>query len=407
MRAWGSLWFLLATSVAAASPVSLTHQTRLLDASGAPVHGAHAVRLTLWSHASSTDTANRLWTRSFPATTEDGFATFTLTTDESSVAVDSAWFAGDVWVGVAVDGGAELVPRSPLTAGPSAGYAHTAGSVPAGPTPSSPTCATTGAIRWDTSTKNLIVCDGTWRSVGVATIIVTGGARRWSDGSVSKSCEAYRRPSQGRIYDGATGDGLYVIDPDASGGAYGETTVYCNMTNHEGGWTLALSAGFNVNLTSGVSGGFSPYPQSAAQPGTGVLNKMPDAMINAVRTATGSSIAYWVTTPGSGSGTLGAEIFHRADCTFQTSRTEQDLRSTSCDEWTISYSTSPSWSQGGYWHPNSPGYYWAFGHGRSETIGTNGSCFTDGSGLGVHEAPYHPFHRGWCGTQAWGQVWVR
>ncbi len=262
---------------------------------------------------------------------------------------------------------------------------------------------------WDTTNKQLLVCNGTtWTGlITTRTIVNTGGARRWSDGTVAENCELYRRPAGGFAYEGATGDGLYVIDPDASGGAYGETTVYCDQTHHEGGWTLVISAGLGQDLTYGVSGSFTPYPSSASNPGANALHKMSDSLINEVRSTTTSDIAYWVTTPGSGTGTLGAEIFHRGDCTFQTSRTEPNLRSTTCDEWTITYTDSPTWNEGGYWHPSSSGYYWAFGQGRSETLGTHMTCYTDGSGLGVHTPSYAPFHRGWCSSAAWGQVWVR
>lgn len=399
----------LATS-ARAAPIELTHQLRLLDASGAPVDGTHDLRLTLWTHATATTEA--LWSVEFTdLRVEQGYASVVLATGDGGATVNSDWFAGDVWVGVAVDGGTELSPRTALTSAPSAGHAASTSGVRVAPAPASSTCDAAGALQWDSTNQRLLVCNGLrWSGVLTdKTIALESGARRWSDGTVADSCEGYRRPPGGAAYDGATGDGLYRIDPDGTGGAYGEITVYCDQTHHEGGWTLVLSAGIDRNLTSGISGEFTPYPSSAAAPATGALHKMSDAMINEIKTATGAQIAYWVTTPGSGTGLLGAELFHRADCTFQMHRPLASIMATTCHQSTTAFSAPPTWVSGGRWWDNDGGggYYWAFGQQQRGDHGTGGTCASDGRGLGVHNPTYHPFHRGWCGTQAWGQVWVR
>lgn len=94
------------------------------------------------------------------------------------------------------------------------------------------------------------------------------GYRAWSDGTLAASCLEYLQGKSGYNYDGATGDGIYRIDPDGAG-AIAPMNVQCDMTTDGGGWTLVfnhnglaasglLSPGTACDPTTGVSTCFGP-----------------------------------------------------------------------------------------------------------------------------------------------------
>ena len=218
--------------------------------------------------------------------------------------------------------------------------------------------------------------------------------------TAAQSCQVLKQQ-------GYDDDGTYWIDP--TGGWPPEVfQVYCDQTSHGGGWTLVLRAGLGVDLTAGdKTGAFGPPPVDPTDPGPNVLQKLSDLQINQIRTTGGPEIGYWVTTPGSGLGLFGAEIFHRSDCMFQMGQLSSQVKATTCQYSTTQYAESPQWKPGGHWWDNTPAYRWAFGYAQEGDHGTGGSCQPDGTGLGPHSTTHAPFHRGWCGTQAWGLVFVR
>lgn len=70
--------------------------------------------------------------------------------------------------------------------------------------------------------------------VGIPITSVDGGPRRFEDGTAAESCQAYRFPALPYVYEGATGDGVYAIQPP---GRDTPVDVFCDMTTDGGGWT--------------------------------------------------------------------------------------------------------------------------------------------------------------------------
>lgn len=229
------LVFLVAAATAEAAPLELHHQGRLLDASGTPIAGDHTVRLTLYDGSGTA-----VWQKSYsnvPFT--DGYFGVSLGTDDTARTIESATRRTNpaATVGVALDGAAELSPRTPLGATPRAAVAE-AVPVAAGLTGSA--CSGDGALAVDSSGPNLVFCfSGTWRGSGTGpkSIATFNGVRQWSDGTSAASCKEYRTPTNPNYqYAGTTGNGLYQLAPIG----VPAFTAWCEMTFDGGGWTQIL-----------------------------------------------------------------------------------------------------------------------------------------------------------------------
>jgi len=196
------------------------------------------------------------------------------------------------------------------------------------------------------------------------------------------------------------------------------------MTNHGGGWTLfgKYNRGmqlYNLGNTKAVDTGAGGLNIAAQRTGHAHNFKINANDINGIRnshtkwgaaagyTPEGDVTSFWTTTPGSGAGLYGAEIFHRQDCTYDAGRTSSAIKQTNCrlNRWT--YAKTGQWYSGGHWWDNSGCYAGWYGYHNEGHHGTGNKCYNDGRGLGYHCGGHAPFHRGWCGTSAWGQEYVR
>jgi hypothetical protein len=239
--------------VAAATPIAVGHQGRLLDADGAPVTGSYDLTITLYD--GSSPEASDVWARTYTGVpVEAGY--YALQLEQGLPSLDTNLFdRPEVWVGVTVNGGEPLGPRNRLLATPTAGVAS------AVPVSSIGGCTGSGSIRWNPSLRTLQVCDsGSWAEVGAGGLRTVNGARQWADGAIAVSCEAYRT-GQGGTYAGDTGDGLYRIQPQ---GAAAPFSAWCDMTTDAGGWTLCYtesngSVDFDTQTSSSVAYGSDGY----------------------------------------------------------------------------------------------------------------------------------------------------
>lgn len=121
----------------------LSHQGRLLLASGAPVEGTPALTVRLYPDALAT---TAVWTRTYagvPVT--DGFFALELELDDGGDPLEPAWFDGDLWVAVEVAGAGEL-SRQRLVDAPSAAVAR------AVPTSSAGGACLDGSLRYNGTT---------------------------------------------------------------------------------------------------------------------------------------------------------------------------------------------------------------------------------------------------------------
>ena len=91
---------------------------------------------------------------------------------------------------------------------------------------------------------------------------------------------------------------------------------------------------------------------------------------------------YWQTTPASGAGLWGAELWGVHGCEFKLARATADVRSGVCGkhQWVWSKAAASQFeSTGGYWHDASGGtgaYGWFMGNGNQADHGTGSVCYT-------------------------------
>jgi hypothetical protein len=236
-----SRWILamigLVPALAAAAPLSVAHQGRLLDSAGAPYQGTHTVGFALFGAESG---GSARWSQEHSLALQDGYFSAVLTGIEQDDLV------GGAFLETSVDGAA-LAPRTPLASVPFALRAAVAESVAGGPvdatrvsvgaipsidpdgqlTAGPPTTCDVdhqGALAYDPADASLRICHGTawfavWSPVGLGT----------SPSTAATSCLAIKQTLP------AAASGLYWIDPQQDGGAY---EVLCDMVTGGGGWTF-------------------------------------------------------------------------------------------------------------------------------------------------------------------------
>jgi hypothetical protein len=214
---------LAVVDIASAGEVRFQHQARLLDAAGAPIAGSHAVTATLYDVGGAS-----VWARTFSSVPfEAGYFTLVLDVDGTGRTIDGVTDAASppVEIGVAVDGGAELV-RLPFSATPLAARARVAEGVQTVSAALGASCAShrAGELAWDPASEALLLCnDGAWRTL-------YAGAAPGSLQNPGTSCKQINTD-----YPETTTGAFYIKPATWSGSPF---RVWCDMDTDGGGWTL-------------------------------------------------------------------------------------------------------------------------------------------------------------------------
>jgi hypothetical protein len=310
-----------------ASAGTLDQQLRLVDALGQPLDGNRDLRVVIVADNNPADADVTCHTQTFTAVPfQDGFADVRLTN------VAPSCFGAPQWVAVSTGTPlVEMAPRIPVADVPSALVGQT---VPVAGAPGSPTCATSGAIAWDTSRASLRVCNGsTWSYLATAPL----GATHEAPGT---SCTAIlaSRPN--------APDGIYWVSP--TGSSTGAIQVFCEMSNPVGvtAWATFEQASPPIHWwdfsTPGAGGGFADRVGSNRMLGVGTTGTTAGGVIGGAGTTANTSswfasdlnfdavlggagrksISVWVKTTdlvGTGGGSpvfgFGSSLNNGSDCT--------------------------------------------------------------------------------------------
>src|ERR1043165_6919666 len=108
-------------SAVAQAPRTLSYQGFIVDASNAPIGGTHEITVKLYDVPNG---GAALHTETFTAPVTAGL--FSVTLGSNSVISQLVGFDKQYWIGVTIDGGTEMTPRTVLTSAP---YALNAASV--------------------------------------------------------------------------------------------------------------------------------------------------------------------------------------------------------------------------------------------------------------------------------------
>jgi hypothetical protein len=120
---------LLLCSTAFAVPTELSHQGRLMDNTGIPYSGSHYLTFRLYE---STTAQTPLWEDTIVADFDNGYYAVQLGTTATNLLDDAIFESDALYLGLAIDGGAELPDRIPVSSTPFARRAGLAGGVDGG-----------------------------------------------------------------------------------------------------------------------------------------------------------------------------------------------------------------------------------------------------------------------------------
>jgi len=159
--------------------------------------------------------------------------------------------------------------------------------------------------------------------------------------------------------------GIYTVDPDL-GGALPAMSVYCDMSNHGGGWTLVLrddrDGAFQVEST----GSFGNLANLTSL--SGASAKYSDAAINALRSHTDARITY-----RTNNANFQYNYFHPGSCSYQHNSNGNTFNVSDCMRFVSAFTTSlsPNYIQCTNWGGAGAGINCWYGCGNNPNWYTN------------------------------------
>lgn len=217
------------------------------------------------------------------------------------------------------------------------------------------------------STSNNASVSVTWAAAGSAQVIlsVDSGGCNYADTVGVTISSSPRNCLDILTANPNAASGVYTVDPDL-GGALPSMSVYCDMSNHGGGWTLVLRDDRDGAFQVETTGPFGNVANLSSL--NGASAKYSDAVINALRSYTDARVTY-----RSNNANFQYNYFHPGSCTYQHNSNNNSFNVSACMRFVSSYTTSlnPNYIQCGSWGGAGAGINCWYGCGNNPNWYTN------------------------------------
>lgn len=217
------------------------------------------------------------------------------------------------------------------------------------------------------STSNNASVSVTWAAAGSAQVIlsVDSGGCNYADTVGVTISSSPRNCLDILTANPNAASGVYTVDPDL-GGALPSMSVYCDMSNHGGGWTLVLRDDRDGAFQVETTGSFGNVANLSSL--TGASAKYSDAVINALRSHTDARVTY-----RSNNANFQYNYFHPGSCTYQHNSNNNSFNVSACMRYVSTYTTSlnPNYIQCASWGGAGAGINCWYGCGNNPNWYTN------------------------------------
>ncbi|MFZ9699863.1 MAG: fibrinogen-like YCDxxxxGGGW domain-containing protein [Flavobacteriales bacterium] len=217
------------------------------------------------------------------------------------------------------------------------------------------------------STSNNASVSVTWAAAGSAQVIlsVDSGGCNYADTVGVTISSSPRNCLDILTANPNAASGVYTVDPDL-GGALPSMSVYCDMSNHGGGWTLVLRDDRDGAFQVETTGSFGNVANLSSL--TGASAKYSDAVINALRSYTDARVTY-----RSNNANFQYNYFHPGSCTYQHNSNNNSFNVSACMRYVSTFTTSlnPNYIQCNSWGGQGAGINCWYGCGNNPNWYTN------------------------------------